>query len=361
MSSTPRPSRSEELILCEAPLDALTFWCAGFRHVTTTCGANGFTAGARCGALAGDTKRVLIAYDRDDAGERGARAAAERLSQLGIASYRVLFPRQMDANLYAQKVQPAGKSLDLVLRQGRRMDSGSLPSVVVPADLGAFAGAVTPAGLAELATEQPQAAFPLAAEPFDSPRSPPRRRPPSLLPAPPAAEMPIEVGQRGDAPPRRPALPRPGPREEPLLRRLESEPPRLARRGLPRRHPRPLLGAPARSFVKQAATELGIDRSRQARPRQGAAPLEELQEETISAAPRPQVAAAAMTEEERAAALALLEAPTSSSGSSRTSSAAGVVGEETNKLLGYLAAVSRKLDGRSRCSCRAARPPASRR
>ncbi len=30
-----------ELILCEAILDALTFWCAGFRNVTCTFGANG--------------------------------------------------------------------------------------------------------------------------------------------------------------------------------------------------------------------------------------------------------------------------------------------------------------------------------
>ena len=34
---------SKEIILCEALIDALTFWCAGYRHVTTSYGVNGFT------------------------------------------------------------------------------------------------------------------------------------------------------------------------------------------------------------------------------------------------------------------------------------------------------------------------------
>ena len=33
---------SKEIILCEALIDALTFWCAGFRNVTTSYGVNGF-------------------------------------------------------------------------------------------------------------------------------------------------------------------------------------------------------------------------------------------------------------------------------------------------------------------------------
>ncbi|TPW19834.1 MAG: dnaG [Elusimicrobia bacterium] len=34
---------ADELILCESPLDALTFWCAGYRNVTSSYGTNGFT------------------------------------------------------------------------------------------------------------------------------------------------------------------------------------------------------------------------------------------------------------------------------------------------------------------------------
>lgn len=34
---------SKEIILCEAVMDALTFWCAGYRNVTTAYGVEGFT------------------------------------------------------------------------------------------------------------------------------------------------------------------------------------------------------------------------------------------------------------------------------------------------------------------------------
>jgi DNA primase len=38
---------SKDVILCEALIDALTFWCAGFRNVTASYGTNGFTADHR--------------------------------------------------------------------------------------------------------------------------------------------------------------------------------------------------------------------------------------------------------------------------------------------------------------------------
>ena len=38
-------SPAKELILCESILDALTFWCAGYRHVTTAYGCRGSRGG----------------------------------------------------------------------------------------------------------------------------------------------------------------------------------------------------------------------------------------------------------------------------------------------------------------------------
>ena len=35
---------NQEVILCEALIDALTFWCAGYRNVTASYGIEGFTA-----------------------------------------------------------------------------------------------------------------------------------------------------------------------------------------------------------------------------------------------------------------------------------------------------------------------------
>ena len=82
-----------EVILCEALIDALTFWCAGYRNVTASYGVEGFTADHRslfkqCGA-----QRVLIAYDRDEAGDRAAEKLAGELMAQGLDCYRVLFPK----------------------------------------------------------------------------------------------------------------------------------------------------------------------------------------------------------------------------------------------------------------------------
>ena len=112
---------SKEIILCEALIDALTFWCAGFRNVTASYGVEGFTDDHRAAFRKHGTERVLIAYDRDEADDRAAEKLAAELSAMGIEVLRVLFPKNMDANSYALKVQPAAQSLGLVLRKAEWM------------------------------------------------------------------------------------------------------------------------------------------------------------------------------------------------------------------------------------------------
>jgi len=110
---------SKEAILCESLIDALTFWCAGYRNVTASYGVEGFTDDHREAFRRHGTERVLIAYDRDDAGDRAAEKLAKELAAMGIEVMRVLFPKGMDANEYALKVGPAAQSLGLVLRQAQ--------------------------------------------------------------------------------------------------------------------------------------------------------------------------------------------------------------------------------------------------
>ncbi len=117
-----------EVILCEAPLDAMTFWAAGFEHVLSSWGANGFSSEHLAALVRYGTKRVLLAYDRDKAGDQGAAKVAEQLLAANIECFRVLFPRGMDANGYARKVQPAAKSLGLALRQAQWMGKGKPPA-----------------------------------------------------------------------------------------------------------------------------------------------------------------------------------------------------------------------------------------
>jgi DNA primase len=112
---------SKEVILCESLIDALTFWCAGYRNVTASYGVEGFTEDHRAALRKYGTERVLIAYDRDEAGDRAAEKLAGELAAMGIEVLRIVFPKGMDANEYALKVGPAEKSLGLVLRQAEWM------------------------------------------------------------------------------------------------------------------------------------------------------------------------------------------------------------------------------------------------
>ncbi|RLA04184.1 MAG: DNA primase, partial [Gammaproteobacteria bacterium] len=118
---------SKEIILCEALLDALTFWVAGFPNVTSSFGTNGFTDEMLEAMKAYGTERVLIAFDRDESGDRAAAKLGGRLAAEGITTFRVLFPRGMDANAYAMKVMPASQSLAVLLRSAEYL-AGPLPT-----------------------------------------------------------------------------------------------------------------------------------------------------------------------------------------------------------------------------------------
>ncbi len=116
-----------EIILCESLIDALTFWRWGFRNVTTSYGTAGFTDALFKALTGNNIARVLIAYDRDEAGNRAAEKVAEKLMAAGIDCYRVLFPKGMDANDFALKMSPARKSLELVIRKAEWMGAGTKP------------------------------------------------------------------------------------------------------------------------------------------------------------------------------------------------------------------------------------------
>jgi DNA primase catalytic core len=53
---------AREIILAESLIDALTFWCAGYRNVTAAYGVEGFTDELLAAFKAHGTQRLLIAY-----------------------------------------------------------------------------------------------------------------------------------------------------------------------------------------------------------------------------------------------------------------------------------------------------------
>ena len=117
----------EEIILCEALLDAMSFWVHGYKNVTASYGTSGFTKDHLSVLKACGAKRILIAYDRDEAGNNAAEKLAKQLQKEGFACYRLLFPKAMDANQYALEVQPANKSLGIVIRSAQWMGEGQAP------------------------------------------------------------------------------------------------------------------------------------------------------------------------------------------------------------------------------------------
>ncbi len=77
-----------------------------------------------CGA-----ERVLIAFDRDEAGDRGAEAVAKQLMAEGLQVFRLLFPKGEDANSYARMVKPPEKSLGVVIRSAQWLGNGAKPTL----------------------------------------------------------------------------------------------------------------------------------------------------------------------------------------------------------------------------------------
>lgn len=65
-------------------LDALSSWAVGFRYVTAAYGTGGFTPHHLEALKRHQVKDVFLAFDRDDAGDDGARQLAAQLQVQGF-------------------------------------------------------------------------------------------------------------------------------------------------------------------------------------------------------------------------------------------------------------------------------------
>jgi DNA primase catalytic core len=152
-ASLQAPGEPKTVIFCEALIDALSFWCAGYRNVTAIYGTQGCTADHAQALRTYGIQRVYLAFDRDAAGDEAAANLAHVLHAEGIEPLRVLFPHGMDANEYALKVQPASQSLGALLRGAQWIEpigSGrergiARPAVSAPAAAAALSAVPVPA------------------------------------------------------------------------------------------------------------------------------------------------------------------------------------------------------------------------
>jgi len=324
---------AEEVILCEALLDALTFVAAGFDHVTSAYGVNGCTDELLAALQACGCRRVLIAFDRDEAGERAAAELAPRLQALGLDVFRLQFPKGMDANAYALSVQPARRSLGVVIRSAVWLGNGAAPMITSAT----HERQVT----AEPASSEPGPAIPPLAAAVDLPTLPPRAvgEAPAPAPACDASEREV-ILPLGDRRYRVRGLRKNSSYEVMKINLLVNSPAGLHVDTLD------LYAAKARQvFARQAAAELQVEESAIGRDLgRLLLTLEGLQDAQIQAAMKPKAATAVqIAKDDEAAALAFLKAPDLAERIVADVEATGLIGEPVNALIGYLAMVSRKL------------------
>jgi hypothetical protein len=297
-----------EIILCEALIDAMTFWCAGFTNVTAAYGVEGFTDDHLAAFRRYGVTRVLIAYDRDEAGDRAADKLAERLIAEGIEALRVHFPKGMDANSVALKMTPPQHSLGLMLRQAEWIGRSRAEPEALP---------------------EPAPVLPLAADL------------PEVEPEPAGDELLLDQGDRQwrvrgwkkNLSPEQM-------RVNLQVRRLGDEAAGYHVDTLD------LYAARARAaYIRQAAIELGLPDDTMKRDiGHVLMKLEALQDDLITLSAKPKAVVPLMSAEDEQAALDLLRTPDLVRRIAADMELCGVVGEANNLLAGYLAAVSRKLD-----------------
>jgi DNA primase catalytic core len=373
----------QEIILCEALIDALTFWSAGYRNVTSCYGVNGFTDELLAAFKACGAQRILIAFDRDDAGDRTAELLAKKLTSEGLDCFRLLFPKGMDANAYACAVKPPEKSLGVVIRSAEWLGASAKPALTTrcfnsvhqwvdgdealraanlrpaePPSSAALEPIAAPSVAAAVAESSSLAAETVAADPppiaIEAPLPEPEAAAvPSLPASPPEAhtdgeQLVVSFGERRYRVRGLPKQLGEALKVNVLVTRAASDalvPADAVEAGL---HVDTLdlyQAKQRQAFAKLACTELGADeRVIQHDLGRLLLTLEQTVDERARAAERSEVAPpAAMTPEETAAALAFLRDETLLERIVEDFERVGLVGEPSNALVAYLACVSRKL------------------
>jgi len=309
----------EDWLLTEALIDGLTLWCHGWRNVTASYGVHSFTAEHMALVQERKPARMVIIYDADTAGHAQAAALAHELAAKGIATWRAAPPEGKDINDVAREADDPAAALRAIIDGAKKIAGPVI--VTMPAAV----PFVTPAPVSSLAAiaAKKEAA---AASPGDA----------LTVTKHDAEEIVLTIGDRIY-------------RVRGLAKNTGFETLKVSLRVACGEtwHLDTLDLAQARqraAFIEAAADETGLKAELLKRDLgRVLMKLEELQEARLRAQVTPEPAGPKMTEAEHAAALELLRDPKLLDRILADFAACGVVGEETNKLVGYLAAVSRKL------------------
>ena len=93
-----RMSCSEEIILCEGYMDVIALHSAGFTNAVATLGTAITSEQARL--MKRYTKKVIICYDADEAGQKATQKAIRLLEEVGLAVSVIKIPGSKDPDEY---------------------------------------------------------------------------------------------------------------------------------------------------------------------------------------------------------------------------------------------------------------------
>ena len=344
----------DEIIVCESIIDALTFWCAGYRNVTTTFSSSFFPEQLKQAVLRYNVKRILLAYDNDEAGRKATERDDIMLYNLGLEVFQIRFPAGMDVNDYARERENepgwAQAALGVAIRNADWLGKGSVqPAITTPTpnhsenarqqiaeELSRTAQA---AGYAVQSAQQMQAAKEEASttSTIEVTASPAPAAPIESEFTITDKEISFTFGNRSYRV--RGFFEKANGAESLKINLL------VRRDELFHVDTFDLYAARARTaYIKEAASELHFDEQVIKRDLgKVLLKLEQLQDQEQSSLQESNSKQPAMSEAEQQAALELLQSADLIQRILHDFDACGVVGEETNKLVGYLAVTSRKL------------------
>ena len=113
---------SESLILCEGYMDVIAMHAAGFTNAVATLGTAITAEQARM--MSRYTKKVVISYDADEAGQRAAERAIRMLSEVGLDVTILKVPGAKDPDEYI-KTYGADKFAELLKNTKSRFEYNS--------------------------------------------------------------------------------------------------------------------------------------------------------------------------------------------------------------------------------------------
>lgn len=308
--------------LTEALIDGLTLWAHGWRSVTASYGVNSFTEEHWALVMERRPARVVIGYDHDPAGDAKTAVLAKELAVRGVEAWRLVLPPGKDINDVARGAKDPAAALRVVIDGAKKLAGPVVVPVAKPEAVPSSDASRAPSSLAAKAADE------LAAKEKISDALTVAKHD--------AEETVLNIGDRTY-------------RVRGLAKNSGYEALKVSLRfacgGAWHLDTLDMAQAKQRAaFVAAAAEETGLKPEILKRDvGHVLLKLEELQEARLRVQVAPQTATPKMGDAEREAALALLRDPKLLDRIIADFAACGVVGEETNKLVGYLAAVSRKL------------------